>query len=240
MKLEAVITCVNYSDFLAHTLPVNRAMFDRMVVVTGYEDKETQRVCEYWHVECVKTEAFGSHRGEFAKGAGINEGLARLPLDGWAVHMDADIMVPPMTRNLISQASLDPACIYGCDRFIVPNFAAWEKFVHKPRLVNENRSWVHLDAFPLGVRVAIDSYGGYIPIGFFQMWNPAVSGFTRYPEGHKTAAREDAQFATQWPRSARHLIPELVVYHLESEKAAMGANWAGRTTKPFTLEDAQE
>ena len=31
MKLEAVTVCVNYTDFLAHTLPRNRALFDRLI-----------------------------------------------------------------------------------------------------------------------------------------------------------------------------------------------------------------
>ena len=78
MKIEAVITCSNYSDFLAHTLPLNRSLFDRLVVVTSPEDRETQRVCEYWHVECLKTDRMETHWGRFKKGRGINDGLAKL------------------------------------------------------------------------------------------------------------------------------------------------------------------
>lgn len=69
MKLEAVIVCDNYSDFLAHTLPDNRILFDKIVVVTSFEDKETQRVCEFWHVQCIKTDVINSRKGEFCKGA---------------------------------------------------------------------------------------------------------------------------------------------------------------------------
>jgi hypothetical protein len=41
------------------------------------------------------------------------------------------------------------------------------------------------------------------------------------------------QFSLQWDRAKRALVPELVVLHLESEDAAVGANWCGRVTKPF-------
>lgn len=233
MKLEAVIVCDRYADFLAHTLPENKILFDRMVVVTSHEDKETQRVCEYWHVKCLQTDVLESRKGKFCKGAGINAGLAELDRAGWVVHMDADIALPPLTRILIEGADLDKSFLYGCDRVMCRSFDDWVKFRTKPRLQHENQVWMHMDQFPFGHRVAINSYGGYIPVGFFQMWSPSVSGITAYPEGHNTAAREDTDFALKWARSKRALIPEVIAYHLESEKAAMAANWAGRQTKPF-------
>ncbi len=55
----------------------------------------------------------------------------------------------------------------------------------------------------------------------------------RYPTHHGDAARTDVQFALQWDRRYRQLLPEVIVLHLESERAAQGANWKGRTTRPF-------
>jgi hypothetical protein len=51
--------------------------------------------------------------------------------------------------------------------------------------------------------------------------------------GHSDAARTDVQYSMLWDRGRRALVPELVVLHLESEDAATGANWSGRTTRPF-------
>ncbi len=94
--------------FLRCTLPANKHLFDRIVVVTSAEDRDTQRICEFHHVECVKTDALNSRWNQFCKGAGINEGLSRLDRDAWVVHLDADIWLPPQTRLLLQNANLDP------------------------------------------------------------------------------------------------------------------------------------
>ena len=233
-RIEAVIVCDKYHDFLVHTIPANKFHFDRVVVVTSHEDKETQRVCEFHHVECVLTDRLESRKkSTFRKGCGINDGLSRLSLDGWAVHMDADILLPPQARSLLDQAALDPSMIYGIDRFIVRGYSAFDAWRCEPRLQHEANTYVHLNAFPMGTRWIQTNSGGYVPLGFFQLWHPGVSGITRYIEGHTDAGREDGLFAMQWPRSYRSMIPEIVGYHLESDDSAKASNWSGRTTSAF-------
>lgn len=234
MKLEAVTVCVNYADFLAETLPLNKPLFDRIVVVTTPEDKATQRVCEYWHVECVQTRAFGIEHGRFQKAAGINVGLRALSQDGWVVHLDADVVLPPLTRRIIENADLDKRQLYGADRHNIVGYKAWRKHVRRPQLQQEAGIYVHADRYRVATRFAPMDRGGYIPIGFFQLWNPRGSGVRTYPDGPKAnAGSSDMLFAAQWPRSRRALIPEVIPYHLESERARQGANWSGRKTRPF-------
>lgn len=232
-KLEGVVVCDKYADFLRHTLPHNKFLFDKLVVVTSYEDRETQRLCEFHHVKCIPTDEFESRKKIFRKGAGVNVGLSDLSQDDWVVHLDADMYLPPQTRILIERANLDKRMIYGIDRFIVRGFRAWNEFQDNPRLQQELDAYVHLNAFPLGTRVMQTNADGYVPIGFFQMWNPSATGVTRYPQGHTDAGREDTLFPMQWKRSERALIPEIVGYHLESDDASNAANWSGRTTAPF-------
>ena len=229
MKLEGVVVCVGYADFLAHTLPDNRSHFDRLVVVTAPHDRETRKVCEYWHVHCITTAAMTPQPGEFCKGKGINTGLRALRRADWLIHLDADIVLPPKTRLLLEQSKLDPTRIYGCDRMNVPSYLEWQRFRALPFVQYEDEIWVHHGPFPTGARVVNPSFPGYSPIGFFQMWNVA-SGVLDYPEGHTDAAREDVLHAKRWPREKRELLPEIIVYHLESEPAPKGANWSGRTT----------
>jgi hypothetical protein len=232
--IEAVIVCREYDDFLRSTLPHNKQLFDRVVVVTSPEDKKTQKLCEFYHVECVQTDALGTKQKKFCKGAGVNEGLARLSKKGWVLHLDADIWLPPQTRILLEQAQLDEKMIYGIDRFNVRGYSKWEKFLKRPVLQHECGSYIHLDnSFPVGTRVMQSHMHGYVPIGFFQLWCPAVSGINKYIEGHADAGKEDILFSWQWPRASRGFIPEIVAYHLESEDSGFGKNWAGRKTSQF-------
>lgn len=234
-KLECVIVCDKYDDFLLKTLPHNKYLFDKVIVVTSPEDTKTQRVCEFHHVECVPTDRLESRWKRFKKGCGINDGLEKLDKDGWVLHLDADMWLPPQTRILLKNADLDKSMTYGIDRFIVKGAHVWEKFISEPKLQHEDGAWVHPNAFPLGTRVMHPHVGGYINIGFFQLWHPIVSGVHKYLEGHDTAGREDSMFAGLWPRHKRAMIPEVIGYHLESDDATSAANWNGRTTAPFTV-----
>jgi hypothetical protein len=234
--IEAVVVCVDYSDFLAWTLPANRSQFNRMVVVTTPDDTATQAVCERYEVECVKTDAFHANGDVFAKGRGINAGLERLSLRGWVLHMDADIYLPPKTRGILDRLPLDPQKLYGCDRLMCPDAQAFARYLDAPPPIQSDWVFVRAEAFPVGVRIAqyMERGGGYVPIGYWQLWNPSGSGVSRYPETHGTAARTDFQHGTSWPRERRELLAEIIVIHLESAPG-MALNWEGRRTPPFQL-----
>jgi hypothetical protein len=238
--LEAVTVCVNYSDFLAHTLPENRTMFNNMVVVTSLSDLATVRVCEKYNIRCIQTDAFYENNAVFNKGAGINAGLQALNCSGWVLHLDADIYLPPLTRHVLRKASLDPYKIYSADRLMCPDYESWERYRCSWRSVHEDWSFTHLNLFPVGSRIV--QYGeylaegtpdGFVPIGYFQLWNPTGSGIYTYPTTHGAADRTDVLHAKQWTRANRALIPEVAVIHLESEECSMGVNWQGRKTQWF-------
>jgi hypothetical protein len=141
---------------------------------------------------------------------------------------------------MLKNIDLDPRKLYGCDRVHCVGRAAWDDIKADPEiqfewhcLVKPPRRWA------LGARIAHLEYGGYCPIGFFQLWNPSASGVTRYPRvGQGTAEHSDVLHAIQWDRQDRCLIPELICVHLETKSKGdarpMGQNWAGRTTPEFT------
>jgi hypothetical protein len=250
LRLEAVTTCVDYSDFLAHTILFNKQCFDRWVVVTAPHDEATRRLCEYHDVEYVVTSAFyederseGAHghgriyRPSFSKGKGINKGLEVLDRLGWVVHIDADVVLPPRARDMIEGAALDPTYLYGIDRLMAKDFDEWCVHLAYPEQQHDANIFIRANTFPFNVRVARHRdgtrRGGWLPIGFFQMWNPAVSGVHDYPTQHSSAARTDMQQGLRWDRAKRGLIPEIVAIHLESEEVRMGHNWEGRRTRFF-------
>ena len=230
MVIEAITVCVNYSDFLAWFLLSNAKLFDRLVVVTDTQDRKTADLCEHHHVECVKSDGFYDGGLGFDKGAGINAGLRRLSIYGWVAHIDSDIVLPPRTRQLLDAMQLDPSMIYGIDRLLCTSFEDWIGYVTLPEVQHSVNAFVQAGAFPLGTRVAAMGPGqdGYVPIGFFQLWNPAASNVWGYPQ-HGTAGRGDYSFGQLWPRAKRALIPEIVSVHLER----------GRRTPTFGPEHAR-
>ena len=231
MYLEAVVVCVNYSDFLAVTLPKNIELVDRLVVVTSPDDRATIRLCDKYSVDCIKTDVMYDSGDKFNKGRAINLGLSNLRHNGWIMHLDADILLPHRFRNALHMAKLDKRYLYGCDRLNSKSYENWER--HKGQTVPQHQ-WRFMvtpqEAFPVGSRLLHLEYG-YCPIGYFQLWNSAVR--RQYPIVCGSAEHSDVLFAVQWPREQRILLPEFFCYHLESESPPMGANWDGRKTKPF-------
>ena len=235
--LEAVTVCVNYADILAETVPANRAHLDRWLIVTSPDDRATLDLCHKHNLEAVVTRDFYRDGDDFNKGRGIERGLGMLAHRDWLVHLDADIALPACFRESLDDADIDPVCIYGADRLLVQGWDAWQQLKAKGWL---RRGWhccVASNGYPVGTRWADIRYG-YVPIGYFQLWNQAADHregirLRRYPDNHQNAARADVKFALQWDRRQRQLLPEVLVAHLESEPAENGKNWNGRKTKPF-------
>lgn len=234
MLIEAVSVCVNFSDVLCHSLPINKHHFDRIIIVTDPADTATRKLCDHHYVECVATDAFYHSDQAFNKGRGINVGLAMLAKTGFVVHMDADIVLPARARRLWDgPVALDAGCIYGMDRLMCPDFTAWIRHMADPTIQHCNEIFVIPDGFKLGVRVAQLNGGGYLPIGFFQMWHPGASGVSTYPEEHGTAGRADTLHAQKWMRKRRVLMPEMFAIHLGSPIPKGKTNWRGRAMAPF-------
>lgn len=237
MYLEGITVCVNYSDFLAQTLPHNKNQFDNFIVITDTKDSDTKKICEYHNVRCVQTDIFYEDGNIFNKGAAINYGLSLLEQKEWVLHIDADIYMPPMTRTILERLPLESHKIYGVDRLMCPSYEEWIKFIESPKHIQESWIFVHLDSFPMGTRIGeyMNYNSGWEPIGYFQLWNPKASGVTSYPTKHDYCDRTDVLHCKKFERKNRELLPEVVVIHLDSESGDtnMGKNWKGRKTKPF-------
>lgn len=238
IPIEAVSVCVGYADFLQAIAPYNRPLLDRWIVVTTPDDEETRSVCRTHSIECLTTEEH-TRDGPFSKGRLIDRGFALLGGHGWMLHLDADIALPHDMHQVLEDAHLHEECIHGCDRFNVMGWDAWQR-VRAAGLWCRQGPWMVEMNRPdctVGARVANLGHG-YSPIGFFSLWHGDAATWRsfptrRYPTHHGTAARTDVQHSLQWDRRRRIHIPELVVWHLESEPCPMGANWKGRKTQRF-------
>lgn len=238
MQIEAVTVCHNYDDFLQETIPYNLSMFDRWLIVTHPDDRRTRTLCRRFGLECITTEE-GHAGGEFAKGRMIERGLQHLRAEGWRVHLDADIALPRHFRTLLELADLQADCVHGCDRVMVHGLREWKRLQESGWLDGGHFQHSCGIRFPPGFEVGTRWVGlqaGYVPIGFFQMWHSSADQLDGvrtkpYPRRHNTACRTDVQHSLQWDRKRRVLLPELIVAHLESEPAPLGANWNGRRTR---------
>jgi hypothetical protein len=234
MKIEAVIVCLNYSDFLSHTLPHNRNFFDKTVIVTDTKDEDTKRVCEFWNVMCIQTDAFYEDDPIIPnKSRGINEGLKHLSLDGWVVQLDADIFLLPQTRQILQNYPLDEKKIYGIDRLMCNSYREWHDFIHNSKPIYEGWIYCHVDRFPVGTRMVQYHGMGYMAIGYFQLWNPKGSGIYDYPIEKSGFDRTDVVHLKRWSKENVGFIPDLVCIHLASEDHTQGQNWLGRQTSKF-------
>jgi hypothetical protein len=246
VKIEAVTVCVGYADFLREAIPYNLPHLDRWLIVTDSSDVETREVCRQHNLEFLSTDDFYRGGTKFDKARGVDRGLQLLAHDDWVLHLDADVILPPHTRHTLRAADLDPHSIYGCDRVMVKGWERWQRLKASGFLERVSRSYHHNVCFPGGFEVGArwaDPLHGFVPIGFFQLFHRDATMFRgmrtrRYPgHGHSDAARTDVQFGLLWDRDRRALVPELVVLHLESEDSGTGANWSGRTTRPFAPAD---
>ena len=235
-RFEAITVCVNYSDFLAETLPNNIRHFDHFVVVTSYADTRTQDLCNHLGVECRTTDVMYKDGGAFAKGRAIDFGLAYLRKTDWVAHLDADIWLPPRTRYWLDNASLDEECIYGIDRATARGMthgasSATSRSGTRRQSSTSVTGWLCRRRSRWCARFVLKDYEGYVPIGFFQLWHAKHD--RRYPLDHSTAERTDVLHPLQWPLGKRRLLPEIIAIHLESEAGKMGTNWHGRKTPQF-------
>jgi hypothetical protein len=178
--------------------------------------------------------------GPFNKGRMIQRGFDQLGGHDWILHLDGDIVLPRKFRQYLDWAHLDERVIYGADRCNLVGFDEWNRLKQYAGAwdnhAHECGHWFH-PKFQVGSRW-VSKLHGYVPIGFFQLFHGGEmvqGGYHQkiYPYHHGDAARSDVQFALQWDRRFREVVPEVIVLHLESETSGLGANWKGRTTPRF-------
>ena len=254
MRIEAITVCVDYADFLEVTLPSIRAAVDDLVVVTAPGNRRTQRVCDgydFEEVRVVETTAMFDHDRRFSLGAAINAGLCELALDDWVLVIDADIVLPRNARETLEHVPLAPNGIHGIDRVHCRGHASWRRFTTTPRAAREG-DVAFLRDFEMGARIQVpaaisgDEAGnpwnrwsaGWVPLGFFQLWNAGETGIRDYPADERgTAEGSDILHSLRWPRIGRHLIPDLVGIELCTDPGTeVGPNWSGRRTPEFSIE----
>lgn len=242
LRLEVVTTCVGFDDLLDFTISFNHQHFDTYIVVTSHDDKKTKAVCHKHNCICVQTDLFKKNGRNFNKGAAINAGFGHFQYWGWRLHLDSDIVLPDKFRQtLFNHTHLERDCLYGADRIDVVGKGNINKlrelFVNHPQHryssvigSTHNRRLTCQIAdrvvFPLE---------GYVPIGFFQLWNAETQ--RPYPYSLGTAAHDDVLFAGSYPQAKRRHLPTVITYHICPRSPKFGDNWDGHRRMPRLNKD---
>jgi hypothetical protein len=229
LRLEAVTTCVGFDDILDITLSMNHPHLDTMIVVTSHDDKRTQACAHKHGAICVQTDLFKKNGRKFNKGAAINAGFGRFQYQGWRMHLDSDIILPDNFRRILfNHTELDTNCIYGADRIDIVGLQEFFKLrrsmLFTPQSCYSYRITTAANR-TIGSRY-VDPLRGYIPIGYFQLWNAKYQH--SYPYSLGSAAHDDVMFAEQWIAEDRRLLPTAIVYHLCTNQGKESQNWEGR------------
>jgi len=206
MKAKAVTVCVDYWDFLAITLPINRSMFESVTLVTASHDKETQRLAEEYGAGLVVTDLFYDREAVFNKWKALEYALDVVGRDGWICLLDADIVLPTEFQYL----SPEVGRLYTPRRRMmdrvelpIPTYDDWLKYP----LARNDREFS----------------------GYCQLFH-ATDRVLGAPPWHETnwrhAGGADSFFQAKWDVKNK-IRPPFECLHL----GEAGRNWCGRSTQ---------
>ena len=206
LRPRALTVCVDYDDLLAVTLPRAIPYFERILVITSWDDEATASLVRSFggNVELYQTDAFYAANAVFNKGAAVEEGFDVLGREGWVCVFDADIVMP----SRLDLSHLDPSCIYAPRR----------RELRDPSLFNDLLDWTSLPLLR-DIKTA----------GYFQLFHasaPVLRIRPWYGTDWIHAGGCDDDFAQKWPSHQRCVLP-FEVLHL----GPTFTNWLRRTTE---------
>ncbi len=222
MQLQTAISCVNYDDFLALTLPHNLPFLESVTVLTSPRDTATIGLAKRLGVQLFISDAWHTG-GPLNKALALNQWLTHASAyepEAWLLTLDADVLLFQSVPACL--ASLDRSCLYGVHRRLCETPAELDGFFSGRR---------PLDGFPLDlVRMIQGKLWGTVsavnPValsGYFQLWNPDHSVGAKSFSESGTAEAYDLAFGLSFPETSRVLLDQEVLHLGPTE-----INWTGR------------
>jgi hypothetical protein len=207
--MRAILVCVDYSDYLAVTLPYNINHFSDVLVVTSERDVKTSELCRSFMerglpVDCLQTDVFYADGADFNKFRAMEQGLDVMGRNGWICVMDADVLWPRQAPLTFRFGTLTTPLRRMMDPFsgVVPPEERWVDFpVHRN----------------------VGEWAGYSQI--FHADDPALGPAPWHQTDWRHAGGGDTFFQLKWPTEAK-LRTGWEVLHL----GQAGRNWCGRVT----------
>jgi len=219
-KLESVIVCVGYADFLHWTLPLNVKQFDKVVIVTSSTDADTQAVAKKNGACLVISDSYKENGASFNKAKMINAGAAALDGDGWILLSDADMIMPDDLRENLFRLTLHKNVLYYANRFDIPE--------------QQPEAWLERYSSS-GEGLEQISFHDADPVGYFQLFSPKAAAvkdvFPKiYSERFENAGGCDLQFFLRFDKHRFCHTQHCGLNAMHIPHGSLGSNWSGRQT----------
>lgn len=201
-----VCLCIDYSDFLAETLPHNRPLFTKFYVITERRDTKTVEIASA--NDCILLYTSKTHEnGSSFNYSGImyeaQKYIHPLYPSSWIVKLDADIYVPDSIWSDIAITTLNKNGIYGLTRHVYNT----------------------MDDYKSGCISCIDK-GDLGVVGYFQLyWNKRKY----YPKWSKNCSACDLAFMRHF--SIQQTFPFICLHFGEKR-----TNWDGRVSESWVTD----
>ena len=203
--LRALITSVNFSDFLALTLPWNRHHWSEVMVLTTPADTNTQEVAHAHGASVYVTNSFYRDGAKFNKYLAIEEALNHFGRHGVLCLIDVDIFWP---KHLPPFHYWKPNRIYS--------FRRRRLLLDVTAPIPPEKEW-----YKLPMHLLTDKCFGFTQI--FWADDPVLGPPPWHPLDITHAGLGDNLFQNRWPLESRVWL-ERDVLHLGDH----GNNWLGR------------
>lgn len=203
-KIELIVVCKNYSDFLQITLPLNKKHFDNIVIVTADDDIDTQNLCKKHNVNFIIYNDFFKNNAKFNFGGARSYGLQNLRFRDWVIFLDSDIIMPNNFRELLDINNIDINKFYGSYRRFIPTYKDYNDFING---IKDKECFESIDGTGCGFFQCInlnsdiaryhginnlykDSYSAEeVDINFLKLWCPRPD-----PENHPRLVKTNIEF----------------------------------------------
>lgn len=199
--MRAITVCVDYSDYLAVTLPYNQHHLEDMLVVTSEKDQATLELCKQLNVCTFVTDAFYRNNAHFNKWLALEEGLDYYGRHGLLCILDADIVFPAHINMEYIEHNLYTPLRRMNPKITIPSEKTWQDFKYSANTTE---------------------FSGYTQI--FYALDKHLPSAPWHQTNWKHAGGADTFFQANWPDSNK-IRPNYEVLHLGEP----GANWCGRS-----------
>jgi hypothetical protein len=124
-NLKVVTTCVNYSDYLTHTLRHNKNLFNDFTVITSTKDSDTKKLCNKHKTDIIELDYLGEDGKPFDWRGAYNTFLS-IPSNKnqWVLITDSDVLLPGLLKkslfDLLTKEAVDSDTVYCTSRVYLP------------------------------------------------------------------------------------------------------------------------